>query len=78
MLAKPGEITRASGAGIHKSGGGAGTGECHRIDTDRGTAPIHMGVQVDQPGGHHLASYIANIGPRWYRQVHPDLGDNTL
>ena len=78
MLAKPGEITRASGAGIHKSGGGAGTGERHRIDTNRGTTPIHMGVQVDQPGGHYLASYIANICPCRYRQVNPNLGDNTF
>ena len=50
VLAKPGEVAGSSAAGIDRGGHTGLAAELIRVDAERSTTPINMGVQIDQAG----------------------------
>ena len=62
MLAEAVEIARAGAAGIDRRGDAGGAAEFLGIDAERGAAPIHMGVQVDEARRDDMAGDIPNLG----------------
>ncbi len=51
VLAEAREIARAGAAGVDRRGDAGGAAELLGIDAERGSAPINVGVQIDQTGG---------------------------
>ena len=73
VLAEAREIARPGAAGVDRRGDAGAAAEVLRVDAERGAAPIHMGVQVDQAGRHDVALHVAHF--RRVGQVVPHLGD---
>jgi len=64
VLAKPCEIARAGAAGVDRRGDAGSAAEFFGIDTERGAAPIDVGVQIDQAGSDDVTRYVAHVGTR--------------
>jgi hypothetical protein len=62
MAAKTVEIAGPGAAGIDKSRRSAPPRHFGRIDTERGSAPIDMGMEIDQPGYHEEPVRIDDFG----------------
>ena len=77
MLAKTREVAGAGCSCVDKGGGGAAACQRHRVDADRGAAPVNMGVQVDQAGREHLAAQVADFGAGPGLQLLADGGDDA-
>src|SRR5207302_614512 len=71
MPAEAGEIARAGAAGIDKGSCAAARRELGGVDSERGPAPIDMGVQVDEAGHDDEAARIEEPRPL-QRQIGPD------
>ena len=64
VAAEPRDIAGAGGPGVDHRGDAAGPGIGVRVHAERGAAPIHVGVQIDQAGHHHAAGDIPHIARR--------------
>src|SRR5215469_8826996 len=77
MAAKAVEGAGAGAAGVDKSCRSAAPRHFGRIDTERGPAPIDMGVKIDQPGRDKEPAHIDDLGPD-AGQISPDLDDFSV
>ena len=72
MAAKAVKVAGPGAPGIDKSRRSAPPSHLGRIDAERGSAPIDMRVEVDQPRHHEEPARIDGVGAT---EVPPDLGD---
>ncbi len=78
VMAEAMEIAGPSAAGIDAGGDAAAPRHLGRIDAERGSAPIDMGVQIDQPRRHDEARDVAHLGSRPRREIGADRGDAAV
>ena len=74
-LPKPMEIAGARAARIDQGGGARAARDRLRAHAERGAAPIHMRVQVDQSGHHQRAGGSDGLAGERRVDVRGDLGD---
>ena len=61
VLAEAEEVAGPGAAGIDRGGHAARPGEVVGIDAERGSAPIDVGMEVDEAGHHDLAGNVAHV-----------------
>ena len=64
VAAKSGKVAGTGASGIDQGGGAAAPGDGGSIDADRGTAPIDVGMKVDQPGRNEKTADVAGVARR--------------
>ena len=62
VLAEAREVARPRAAGVDRGGDAGGAAEILRVDAERGAAPVHVRVQVDQAGRDDVALHVAHFG----------------
>ena len=75
VAAKARKISRPGTAGVDAGGHPAGPAELFGVDAERRAAPVHMGVQVDQPRRDDATGNVQHLGCRTGGQMRPDPGD---
>src|SRR5262249_8915010 len=62
VLAESRKVAGPGAAGIDRGGHARPAAEILRVDAERGAAPVHVGMQIDQSRGDDVAGYVADIG----------------
>src|SRR5579872_2599885 len=62
MLEKAAEVAGAGTAGVDQRGHAAAASRIGRVDTERGAAPIDMGVKVDEPRSDKPPADVTGFG----------------
>ena len=75
VLAKARKVARPGAAGVDARGDAAQAAEFLRVDAERRTAPIDVGMQVDEAGRDDEARHVAHFGPGVRRKTGADRRD---
>ena len=76
--AKAVEVARARAAGVDHGGGARLPRVAHRVHSERGTAPVDVRVQIDEPRSHEPARHVADFAGVSRIDVLLDRGDQSV